>query len=70
FLYTDGLSEARNAQGEEYGVRRISAVLERVRGLAAEAAAGACLDDLAAYRNGTPRSDDLTIMALRRAILK
>ncbi len=70
FLYTDGLSEASNAQGEEYGVPRISAVLERVRGLAAAAAAGVCLDELSAYRNGAPRSDDLTIMALRRASLK
>lgn len=67
-LYTDGLSEARNASGAEYGSARLA-------GLAAEHASGeagppalvsACLEDLAAFRSGARRHDDLTLMVIQR----
>jgi phosphoserine phosphatase RsbU/P len=66
-LYTDGLTEARNADGAEYGAERISQVLAGARHLAPEALAKACLADLAAHVAGAPRVDDLTLMVVRRA---
>ena len=66
FLYTDGLSEASNETEEEYGEERIRSVVACARGLSAEEATRVCLDDVRDFRNGTRRTDDLTLMAIRR----
>ena len=67
FLYTDGLIEACDAAGNEYGIERLSAELTRRRSLAARELATACLHHVASFRSGAPTSDDLTLMVLRRA---
>jgi sigma-B regulation protein RsbU (phosphoserine phosphatase) len=65
-LYTDGLSESLDRDGKEYGAARLSALLrehcERLPGPLVHA----CLQDLAAFTAGSPRADDLTVMAIRR----
>lgn len=65
-LYTDGLSESLDHHGAEYGSHRLSTLLrdhcERLPGPLVQA----CLQDLAAYTAGSPRADDLTVMAIRR----
>ncbi len=65
-LYTDGLSESLDRDGNEYGAQRLSALLrehcERLPGPLVHA----CLQDLAAFTAGSPRADDLTVMAIRR----
>ena len=66
-LYTDGLSEARNHAGAEYGSERIANVLSASSHLGPRELAATCLDDLAAHLNGAPRADDLTLMVVRRA---
>lgn len=69
-LYTDGLTEARNRADEEYGSERLAARLDdlaRRPGLTARAITAACVDDLRAFRGDAPKSDDLTIMVIRRA---
>lgn len=66
-LYTDGLTEARNASGAEYGSERISRVLAGSRQLAPEALTAACLADLAVHLGDAPKVDDLTLMVVRRA---
>ncbi len=66
FLYTDGLTEARNPDGEEYGLDRLVTLLAGSRASAPGALASECLDDLAAFRAGARRSDDLTLMVVRR----
>lgn len=66
-LYTDGLSESRNGDGEEYGSERLAALLERANGAAAAELVEAALADLAAFTGGAGGpGDDLTVMALRR----
>ena len=65
-LYTDGVSEARGSDGDEFGPERVASALERSRGATAEAVVDAVLSDLAAHRRGAPLSDDVTVMALRR----
>jgi sigma-B regulation protein RsbU (phosphoserine phosphatase) len=65
-LYTDGLSESRNGDGEEYGSERLAAVLERGGGASSAELVEACLADLAAFTGGGAPGDDLTVMAVRR----
>jgi sigma-B regulation protein RsbU (phosphoserine phosphatase) len=65
-LYTDGLSEARNPDGEEYGAQRISRVLAAHGREDAEPVVEACLADLSRHLAGGPRGDDLTLMVVRR----
>lgn len=65
-LYTDGVSEARDAGDREFGGERVAAALERSRGASAEGVVDAVLADLAAFRKGTPLTDDVSVMAVRR----
>jgi sigma-B regulation protein RsbU (phosphoserine phosphatase) len=67
-LYTDGVTESHGRDGSEYGVHRLSQLLEngrRSRGpceLVRE-----CIDDVKAFRAGSPRLDDQTLMVLQFA---
>lgn len=65
-VYTDGLTEAANSGGEEYGIDRLLAVLERSRGVAPRELIAKCLADLSSFLDGRERADDLTILALGR----
>jgi sigma-B regulation protein RsbU (phosphoserine phosphatase) len=66
-LYTDGLSEARDHAGAEYGAERLAAVARRYAGAPLAELVGACLADVNAHLGGAAKADDLTLMALRRA---
>jgi len=65
FLYTDGLSEARSADGE-YGVDRVTHLVRQQAVQSPAELIAACLDDLRAFANGAPPLDDLTLLAIRR----
>jgi phosphoserine phosphatase RsbU/P len=66
-LYTDGLTETRNRAGEEYGLARVH-TLAAGNGRANPAELiSVCLDDLQTFGEGLKRTDDLTLLALRRA---
>jgi len=65
-LYTDGLTEARNAADVEYGAGRLVEWLERDQSLSPSELANACLDDLDNFLSGLPKTDDVTIVAIRR----
>jgi sigma-B regulation protein RsbU (phosphoserine phosphatase) len=65
-LYTDGLTEARNAEGSEYGSERFARFAGAHSDLSPEHLVGQCLTDLAGFQAGTRPTDDLTLMALRR----
>ena len=66
FLYTDGFSESCNDEGEQYSPERIGRLLRGVNGETPDTVVRACLEDLDDFRGGTPREDDLTLMAIRR----
>jgi sigma-B regulation protein RsbU (phosphoserine phosphatase) len=66
FLYTDGLSEARNAT-DEYGVDRVAHLVRQQSARGPVALIGACLEDLRSFEAGGARLDDLTLLAIRRA---
>jgi sigma-B regulation protein RsbU (phosphoserine phosphatase) len=63
-LYTDGLSEARNSHGVEYGGARLQSLLSESRQLPANALIQRVLDDVRTFSSGRPTSDDLTLMAI------
>ena len=64
-LYTDGLPEAQNAMGVEYGIERIGA-LAASASVTPKASVDACLRDLASFRGAPGTDDDLTILAISR----
>jgi phosphoserine phosphatase RsbU/P len=70
-VYTDGVPEARSPQGEFFSVERIIELLKNYVGQATPNAAGLISrleDDLTAFVAGADPSDDITMLALRRAI--
>lgn len=68
FLYTDGVTEAFNREGVMFGEERLRAVLAAVpRGATAEELTAAVEREVAAFVDGAAQSDDITLLALRRA---
>src|SRR6266478_8698885 len=65
FLYTDGLSEARNAN-DEYGVDRVTHLVRQQSARPPAELITACLEDLRSFEKGEARFDDLTLLAIRR----
>jgi sigma-B regulation protein RsbU (phosphoserine phosphatase) len=59
-LYTDGILEATNAAGEEFGPNRLSALLQHGASLTAEAAADNIISSLQTWSKS--QNDDLTIL--------
>jgi CHASE2 domain-containing sensor protein/serine phosphatase RsbU (regulator of sigma subunit) len=65
-LFTDGVTEAMNAEGELYGRQRLLSTLNSLVGLTDPLQlVNAIRDDVRAFVLTTERSDDLTILVLR-----
>lgn len=65
-LYTDGVLEALNSNDEEYGMSRLVDVATTSRSLAPPELVANCLSDVSAFRRGSPRFDDISVMGIRR----
>ena len=65
-IVTDGVSEAEDAAGVEYGKARLSAFVHARQALTPRELVHACVNDLATHRGGTRPADDVTLLALRR----
>jgi len=66
FLYSDGLSEARNKSNIQYGEERLAALITKRSAVSPQELIGVCLEDLENFRSGAPKTDDLTMMVVRR----
>lgn len=66
-LYTDGISEAQDETGAEYGRPRLAELCRRFHTLTPPALISACLEDLAVFRAKAPQKDDQTIQVIQRA---
>ena len=64
FLYTDGVTEARNRGGEEYGLDRLRDAAAAPRASAA-AYAEAALEDLQRFARDAAQHDDITLLTVR-----
>jgi sigma-B regulation protein RsbU (phosphoserine phosphatase) len=65
FLFTDGLSEAMNADDQEYGEERIRKFVQERRQSEPEALVQAILDDVRLFDPSIPPQDDTTIIAIQ-----
>lgn len=66
FLYSDGLSEARNGLNYLYGDERLRTLISKKYKANPHDLIEACLEDLKDFQSGFPISDDLTMMAIQR----
>ena len=66
FMFTDGVSEAINSKGKQFGEDEIKVVLDGVRGQASCAVISAVKDKLRCHVGKTPAHDDITMFCLRR----
>jgi len=64
FLYTDGVTEAMNAQDELYGEERLVPVLERLRDAPMKGLIEGVTVSIQAFTRGAPQTDDITMMRL------
>ncbi len=65
FLFTDGVTEAMNAQQRFFGERRLKQALAAASGLAPREMVEAIQAAIAEFSAGAPPSDDVTAMALK-----
>jgi sigma-B regulation protein RsbU (phosphoserine phosphatase) len=66
FLYTDGVTEAFNAQDLEYGEQRLETFLSRHREAAPADLVDAVVKDVLAFGGPVPPHDDMTLMVAVR----
>ena len=65
-LYTDGVTEALDAHGDEFGLERM---IQSVRASASEGAQGVInrlTDDVRDFVGGHPQHDDITLIVIRK----
>jgi sigma-B regulation protein RsbU (phosphoserine phosphatase) len=63
FLYTDGITEARNSEGEFFREDRLEALLLKTS-LHAQIMSDTVVDEVTAFAGSAPQSDDLTVISL------
>ena len=64
FVYTDGVPEANNAEGEMFGMKRLETALNRVAGQSPEGILSGVRADVDAFVGGAKQFDDLTMLCL------
>ena len=64
-LYSDGVTEAVNPVMDQYGEDRLMRAVEAADGASAEGIRAVVMKDLAAFADGAPARDDITLVAIR-----
>ena len=64
-LYTDGITEAENSQGEEFGMERLSAVIRRDSSLSAEELMDNIFQSAEDFCRGVGFNDDATVLVVK-----
>ncbi len=64
-LYTDGVTEARDGSGEEFGEWRLSDLLARKEECCSQAIVGRVRDEVLAFTGAGEFQDDMTILCVR-----
>jgi serine phosphatase RsbU (regulator of sigma subunit)/DNA-binding NarL/FixJ family response regulator len=72
-LYTDGVTEAENAQAVFFGRQRLlevvaAAVTERTQGVSAQCVQDALIAELRAFVGDSPQKDDITLVVVARDV--
>lgn len=64
-LLSDGIKEARNEKGREFGLERVRKLMEEYAGVPAEELINQLFYSLAAFQKGLPLHDDCTAVCVR-----
>lgn len=62
---TDGIFEATNEEGQEFGARRLCDVVQAHREQSARAIVDAIFDAVTSFQQIGPRNDDMTAVAVK-----
>jgi len=65
-LFTDGISEANDRNGQEYGIGGLSVAIGERHGWPPKELVAACLGDVQRHSAGVRQADDQTLMAIQR----
>jgi serine phosphatase RsbU (regulator of sigma subunit) len=65
FFFTDGISEAMDGRGDSFGDERLAACLEASADGTPEAIRDSVVGEVAAFVNGQPQHDDITMVILK-----
>jgi sigma-B regulation protein RsbU (phosphoserine phosphatase) len=65
-LYTDGITEALDSEGNEFGLERTIASVQSSAKEGAQAMVTRLIDDLRNFVGSTPQNDDITMIAIRK----
>ncbi len=65
-LFTDGVTEAENAEHGLYSSKRLAKALETAPVIDAQCVVAAVVDDVRRFVGGAEQADDMTLLALRR----
>jgi phosphoserine phosphatase RsbU/P len=63
-LFTDGISEARDLAGDEYGIDGLAVAAGARHGWSSRELVSACREDVDWYARGTRQADDQTLLAI------
>jgi sigma-B regulation protein RsbU (phosphoserine phosphatase) len=65
-LYSDGITEAMNAQNEEYGEQRLTETAGKYRDLSAHLLLNKIIESVRQFAGKAPQADDMTMIVLKR----
>ncbi len=65
-LYTDGVTDARNARGEFFGLKRLQRIVETQGSLQPGQLVYTILEKVASFMGDTDQNDDITLLALQK----
>jgi sigma-B regulation protein RsbU (phosphoserine phosphatase) len=65
-LYTDGVTEALDSNGDEFGVERMIQGVQASAGDSASAIVTRVIDDVRNFVGSQPQNDDITLIAIRK----
>jgi sigma-B regulation protein RsbU (phosphoserine phosphatase) len=66
FIYTDGIPEAENGKGDQFGDERLIKLINENRNQSPESLSQSVMNKLYGFIGDNPRSDDITLVALKR----
>ncbi len=64
-MYTDGITEMRNSEKEEFGIKRVYSLIRKNHNMNAEEFVDKLVDDVENFRGETPPHDDMTVLMLK-----
>ena len=64
FMFTDGMTDCRNPEGESFGLERLKQTLTSLEQASAQSSCDRLLETLMNYQDGSKQDDDVTLVAV------